>query len=87
MSTWVWHVDDDTINIQFPYNPNTPIEPELWNKSFYPISLHSSLKHLISDSKNIRELLNHVAKYINNKQINPKKSNDVEDLKDVGEAV
>jgi len=63
------------------------MEPKLWNGSFYPILLHSSFEHLISDSKNIRELLNYVAKYINNKKIHPKKSNDVEDLKDVGEAI
>jgi len=64
-----------------------PTEPELWDGSFHPISLHSSLEHLASNSKNIRESLNYIAKYISNKQINPKKSNDVEDLKGVGEAV
>ena len=64
-----------------------PTEPELWNGSFHPISLHSSLEHLASNSKNIRESLNYIAKYISNKQINSKKSNNVEDLKGVGEAV
>jgi len=42
---------------------------------------------LASDTKNIRELLNCVAKYISNKQIDSKQSNSVEDLKDVGEAI
>jgi len=64
-----------------------PTELELWDGSFHPILLHGSLEHLASNSKNIRESLNHVAKYISNKQIDPKKSNDVEDLKDVGKAV
>ena len=64
-----------------------PTEPELWNGSFHPISLHGSLEHLASNSKNIRESLNYIAKYISNKQINSKKSNNVEDLKGVGEAV
>ena len=64
-----------------------PIEPKLWNGNFYPISLHSFLEHLASDSKNIRELLNCIAKYISNKQISLKKSNDFEDLKDISETV
>ena len=55
--------------------------------SFHPISLYSSIEYLASDSKNIRDSLNHIAKYISNKQINPKKSNNVEDLKDIGKAI
>ena len=87
ISTWVQCVDDLIINIQLPYNPNMSMEPELWDGSFHPISLHSSIEHLASDSKNIRDLLNHVAKYISNKQINPKKFNNVKDLKGVSEAI
>ena len=63
------------------------IEPKLWDGSFYPISLHSSIEYLASDSKNIRDSLNHIIKYISNKQINPKKSNNIEDLKDIGKAI
>jgi len=63
------------------------MEPELWNRNFHPISLHGSIKHLVSDTKNIRDSLNHVAKYIGNKQINPNQSNNIENLKDIGEAV
>ena len=64
-----------------------PTEPKLWDRSFHPISLYGSLEHLASDAKNIRNSLNFVAKYISNKQINSKKSNEIEDLKGVNEAV
>ena len=87
MFTWVQCVNDDAINIQLLYNPNIPIEPKLWNGSFYSISLHSFIEHLASDFKNIKESLNYIAKYISNKQIDPKKSNDVENLKDVSKAI
>ena len=42
------------------------------------------MKHLFSDSKNIKELLNWLAKYIGNKSINTNKANNIEDLKDIG---
>jgi len=87
MFTWVQHVDNEVINIQLLYNPNMPTEPKLWDESFHPISLHGSIEHLASNSKNIRDLLNCIAKYISNKQINPKKSNDVENLKGVSETI
>ena len=86
-STPTQHVDDDVINIQLPYDPDAPIEPELWDGSFYPVLLHRSLEHLTLDAKNIKDLLNFIAKYISNKQINPKKSNNIQDFKGMGEAV
>ena len=36
-STPIQCVDNDIINIQLPYNPNIPTEPELWDGSFHPI--------------------------------------------------
>ena len=56
--------EDDIINIQLPYDPQAPTEPELWSGSFYPISLHSSIEHFTSDTKNIKVSLNFLAKYI-----------------------
>ena len=86
-STPTQYVDDNVINIQLLYDINAPTEPELWDGSFHPISLHGSLEHLVSDAKNIKDSLNFVAKYINNKQIDPKKSNDIQDFKGIGEVV
>ena len=71
-STLLQCVNNDVINIQLPYDPNTPMKSELWNGSFYSISLHGSLMYLTSDAKNIKEFLNSITRYISNKQIDPK---------------
>ena len=61
------HVDDCVINISLLYDPNAPTEPDLWNGSFHPISLYGFMEYLTSNTKNIRNLLNFMAKYILNK--------------------
>ena len=75
------------INIQLLYDPSAPIEPELWDRSFHPISLYGSIEHLALDSKNIKDFLNFMAKYISNKQVDSSKSNNLEDFHGMGEAV
>jgi len=62
------------------------MEPELWNGNFHPISLHKSLKHLASDTNNIKKSLACMAKYIKNKKIEMSKSNNIKDFKDTGKA-
>jgi len=52
-----------------------------------PFFLYRSMKHLASDAKNIRDSLNFVAKYILNKQVDLARSNDLNDFKDIREAV
>jgi len=74
------HGDDAIINIQLSYDPNTPTEPDLWDGNFHPISLHNSIEYLASDFKSIKDSLNFMAKYITNKQVDPAKSNDLEDF-------
>jgi len=81
------HADDTVINIQLPYDPSTSTEPKLWDGSFHPISLHGLMEHLALDSKNIKDSLNFMAKYISNKQVNLLKSNDLEDFYSMGKAV
>ena len=71
------HVDNTVINIQLLYDPNALTEPELWDGNFHPISLHRAIKYLTLDSKNIKDSLNSMAKYITNKQVDPAKSNDL----------
>ena len=80
-------INDLVINIQLLYDLNTPIEPKLWNGNFHPISLYESIKYLVSDSKNIKDFLNFIAKYIINKQVNPTKSNDLKDFNGISEAI
>jgi len=77
---------EDIINIQVLYDPNQSIEPECWDRTFQPVSLHNLLEHLLSNVKNIKELILCIAKYIENKKININKSNNVPELKGVGES-
>jgi len=86
MSTPVQCVDDNVINIQLSYDPDCPTEPELWDGNFHSVSLHSSIEHLFSNFKNIKESSNYLAKYIGNKSINMNKANNIEDLKSIGKA-
>jgi len=79
--------DDNVINIQLLYDPNTPTEPELWSSSFHPISLHGSIKHIALDTKCIKNSLNFMAKYIVNKKVNPKNANDLKDFDSMGNSV
>jgi len=60
----MYNEDNDIINIQLLYNPHMPTEPELWDGSFHPISLHRSIEYLALDAKNIKDSLNFMAKYI-----------------------
>ena len=79
--------DDRRYNISLLYNLNGPTEPELWDGNFHPISLHGSIEHLASDAKSIKDSLTFIAKYIGNKQLDLTRSNEIEDFKDIGEAI
>ena len=80
--------DESTfINILLPYDPNAPMDPEIWGGSFYPISLHSLIEHIASDTKNIKDSLKFMPKYISNKQVDSAKANELDDFKGIGEAV
>jgi len=79
--------EDNVINIQLLYDPQAPTEPELWSGSFYPISLHSSIEHFASDTKNIKVTLTFLAKYIQNKQVNGGKVNNINDFDGMGDAI
>ena len=74
------HVDDTVINIQLQYDLNTLMKPDLQNSSFHPISLYGSIEHITLDSKNIKDSLNFMAKYITNKQVDPAKSNNLKQV-------
>ena len=82
-----YNEDINVINIQLPYNPQASTELELWSSNFHPIFLHGSIEYIVSDAKNIKDSLNFMAWYISNKQVDAVRSNDLEDLKGIGEAV
>jgi len=75
------------INIQLPYDMQAPTKPELWSGSFHPISLHGSIEHFASDTKNIKVTLDFLAKYIKNKQVNSNMVNDLNDFDSMGNAI
>ena len=79
--------EDDVINIQLPYDPQASTEPKLWSGSFHPISLHGSIEHFASDAKNIKVSLNFLAKYIQGKQVNSNKVNNLNDFDGMGDAI
>ena len=76
--------EESIFNIQLPYDPNAPMEPDLWGGSFHPILLHGSIKHFVSDSKSIKDSLNFISKYIANKQVNSKEFNNLKDFDGMG---
>ena len=63
------------------------MEPDLWSGNFHPISLHGSIEHIASDTKNIKDSLNFMARYITNKQVDSSRVNDLEDLNGIGEFI
>jgi len=79
--------EESIINIQLPYDPHAPMEPDLWSGSFHSISLHGSIKHFASDLKSIKDSLNFMMKYITNKQVNGKEVNDLKDFDSIGDAI
>ena len=79
--------EDDVINVQLPYDPHAPTEPELWSGSFHPISLHGSIEHFASDANNIKVTLNFLVKYIQGKQVDNNKANDLADFDGMGDAI
>jgi len=79
--------DNNIINIQLPYDPNVPTEPELWSRSFHPISLHGSIEQITLDTKSIKDSLNFMVRYISNKKINFGKANNLQDFNGIGDSI
>jgi len=59
--------EESVFNVQLPYDPHVPTEPDLWSGSFHSISLHRSMEHFALNSKSIKDSLNFMSKYITNK--------------------
>ena len=79
--------DDVGYNVSLLYDLNRPMEPELWDRNFHLISLYGSMEHLVSNAKSIKDSLAFMAKYMGNKQLDPTRSNKIEDFKGIGEAI
>jgi len=75
------------INIQLSYDLQASIEPDLWSGSFHPISLHGLIEHFALNAKNIKVILDFMAKYIINKQVNNSRANDLNDFNGMGDAI
>ena len=74
----------EVFDIQLLHDINQTTEQDFQDDNFYSISLHSFLKHLLSNSKNIKELLCHMTNYIKNKNIDCTKTNNIPDLNGIG---
>ena len=79
--------EESVFNVQLPYDPHAPTEPDFWSGSFHSISLHGSMEHFASDSKSIKDSLNFMSKYIAVKQVNGKDVNDFTDFDGMGNAI
>ena len=54
----------NVIDIKLPYDVNQVTEQDSWDRNFHFILLHGTLKYLLSNSKNIKEFLHCMTKYI-----------------------
>jgi len=79
--------NNDVINIQLLYDPNSPTELDLWSGNFHPISLYGSIKQIVSDYKSIKDSLNFMARYIKNKKVNASKTNDLSDFDSIEDSI
>jgi len=79
--------NNNIINIQLPYDPNTLTKPDFWSSNFHLISLHGSIEQIASGTKSIKNSLNFMARYISNKKINPSKTNDLSDFDSIGDSI
>ena len=62
-------IDNNMFNIQLQYDINQTLDPESWDSNFHAISLYGSMKHLVSNIKNIQVSLDRMQKYIFGKAI------------------
>ena len=85
--TTVQNKESAFINILLLYDSNMPMNLEIWDDDFYSISLHSSIKHIASDTKNIKDSLKFITKYILNKQVELTKANNLDDFNGIGDVV
>ena len=92
-SKWLLHDtaphnnNNNVINIQLPYDLNSPTKPDLWSSSFYLISLYGSIEQIALDTKSIKDLLNFIARYITNKKINSSKANNLLDFDGIRDSI
>ena len=75
----------EVFDIQLLYDINQTTEQDSQDGNFHSISLHSFLEHLLSNSKNIKELLYRMTNYIKNKNIDCVKTNNIPNLNGMGE--
>jgi len=65
------------------YNINQALDSGSWDSEFHAVSLHSSMEHLVSNIKNIKESLQQIGSYIKTKSVSTN-SNNIKDLEGVG---
>ena len=77
----------NVFNVHLNYDPNIALDPDSWDGNFHAVSLHGSMKHLASDTLNIKESLSRMRKYILGKSIKNSGANNIKDFKGIGKAM
>ena len=62
-------------NVPLPYDIYQPVKPNTWNGKALPISIHSSMKILDIDAKNMTILLLHMINFIKCQSVDQKHIN------------
>ena len=72
--------------IMIPYSNSELANPNLWNSNFNPISIFGMIKKSADDVKNIIVSLNHIASFINKRNIKNNRKFDLSYLEGFGQA-
>jgi len=60
--------------------------PDTWDSNYHSVSLYGSIEYLALDTKNIKESLCCMTKYILSKKVESSKANNINDLKGISKA-
>jgi len=77
--------NNNMFDIQLNYDVDQALDSEEWDSDFHATSLHRAMEHLASNIKNIKDFLQRIEKYIQDKSTdnNP---NNIKNLRHVEKA-
>ena len=78
---------ENVFDVQLNYDLDQTLDSESWDGNFYTVSLHKSMKYIVSNVLGIKNSLLRIKKYISGKSINGNKANNFKDLSGMGKAI